>query len=171
MRQDDSKNRLLRSFYQNLHILTVPVINGCALSPPSRRWQLKAVSQNSVSSGTAATLAGERSSRKSLRPGMTERGMAKPTAPAHTLKRSMSGSVTHDSLPIHWSGGGRSRSSSSSRMRMSPEARKATTTRAVELEGDSVCIVMLTWYRPTTFNNKSFKTKCMFCWCHLDRYV
>ena len=100
--------------------------------------QLNASSQNMVSNGESATLDGERSSKKSLRPGMTDFSIANPMAPARKLNLSMSRSVTQASLPIHWRGGEGLRDSSSSRILKSPVEINATTTLAVDLEGRSM---------------------------------
>ena len=100
--------------------------------------QLNDSSQNSVSTGEAATLAGESSNKNSLRPGITDCSMPNPMAPAQRLNLSMSGSVTQASLPIHWRGGEGSRDSSSNRILRSPEAANATTTFAVDLKRYSV---------------------------------
>ena len=100
--------------------------------------QLNASSQNMVSNGESATLEAERSSRKSLRPGMTDFSMPNPIAPAQKLNLSMSRSVTQDSVPIHWRGGEGLLDSSSSRILISPGEINATTTLAVDLEGRSI---------------------------------
>ena len=96
--------------------------------------QLNASSQNSVSTGEAATLEGERSSKNSLRPGMTDFWMPNPMAPAQKLNFNKSWLVTQASLPIHWRGGEGSFDSSSSRSLSSAEVVNATITTAVDLE-------------------------------------
>ena len=104
--------------------------------------QLNASSQNSVSNGEAASLGGERSSKNSLRPGMTDFSMPKPMAPAQKLNLSISGLVTQASLPIHWRGGEGSSDSSSSRILKSPEAANATITVDVDLKKHNIA-----WYQ------------------------
>ncbi len=96
--------------------------------------QLNASSQNSVSTGEAATLLGERSSKNSLRPGMTDCSIPNPMAPAQKVNLSRSRLVTQASLPIHCRGGGGSCDSSSSKSLSSEEATNATMTIAVDLE-------------------------------------
>ena len=72
-------------------------------APPEEpfRLQLNELSQNSVSRGDFSACAGERSRRNSRRPGITERGIPNPIAPAHMLYFRNSGWVSHASLPIH----------------------------------------------------------------------
>ena len=105
----------------------------CSLFPS---LHLNTSSQNSVSNGEAATLVAERSSKNSLRPGMTDFWMPNPMAPAQKLNFSISWLVTQASLPIHWRGGEGLSASSSKRILSSAEAVNATITTAVDLQGD-----------------------------------
>ena len=118
--------------------------------------QLNASSQNSVSNGEEATLVAERSSKNSLRPGMTDFWMPNPMAPAQKLNFSMSWLVTQASLPIHWRGGEGLSDSSSSRSFNSAEAVNATITTAVDLQGH--------YSRPIQVSRKNRREATFWSW-------